>query len=395
MRRRRSWLARRGLLAGGGAVVAASAGCVGYGLLAEPQPIDVAARSDNMPNQGGWDTPLPNPVLPAGSLHPRALWNDPMLMIEGGRYVMWLTTSIRTPFRPPIVPFRAVSDDRGRTWRLDPQGPVAMPDGTRFVNVETPSVVRFRGRYHMYFSGIYPDARPALMAVGHAVSDDGVSWRVDRDPVISETGRASDWNGVLVGEPGAIVRGDEIFVYFSAVGARASGNPPQDQTIGLARTRDGTSFGPPQRVLAQAAAYPPERGFCGYSTPYPFELDGRVHLMMDVALNDRAANPEWQQVALHHAVSTTDGVGGWVQDERPIFTRNDFPHTLGGIIGPAVLIDEGKVKLWFGGHAPASHFGPLVRRGYSGPEFGINYAERSLESFRASRDRTLRAAGST
>ena len=375
--RRRPWLRRT--LIGAGLLLAA--GCAALVLMAKPAEIDVASRPDNIPSQGGWETPLPNPVLKAGDLFPRAVWNDPTLMKEDGQYVMWMTTSIETPFKPPIVPFRAVSPD-GVSWRLDPPTPVAMPTGTRFVSIETPSVVRFRGQYHMYFSGIYRDNKPTLMAIGHAVSPDGKTWTVSEGPVIQETGKPQDWNGFLVGEPGAIVRGDEIFVYFSAVGARASGQPPQDQTIGLARTRDGEQFGPPVKVLAQAGIYPPEKGFAGYSTPSPFELDGKVHLLVDVALNQRGASPEWQQVALHHAVSMTDGTGAWVQDAQPIFTRNSFPHTLGEVIGPSALVDGGMLKIWFGGHVPVSHLGPLVSRGYKGSEFGINFAQKSLSAFR-------------
>jgi hypothetical protein len=233
----------------------------------------------------------------------------------------------------------------------------------------------------MYFSGIYPDAKPTIMAVGHAVSEDGKAWEVSPAPVISETGHPADWNGVLVGEPGAIVRGDEIFVYFSAVAARASGVPPPEQTIGLAKTRDGEHFGPAKKVLSQSTLYPPELGFAGYSTPSAFELDGRVHLLYDVAVSIAGGHPDWQQVAIHHAVSTSDGQGDFVQDDKPIVTRNSQVWTQGEVIGPAALIDEGKIKIWFGGHAPISRFGPLVQRGYKGNEFGINYLEKDLDAF--------------
>ena len=378
LRRRRRRMLRRTLLVGGPLFAVSSFGAC---FLDPPEDIDISQRPDNMPTQTGWETPLANPVLEAGDLNPRALWNDPTLLIENGQYVIWMTTSIETPFKPPIVPFRAVSDDRGKNWRLDPPTPVAMPTGTPFVSLETPSVVRFRGMYHMYFSGMYRDGESALMAIGHAVSPDGKTWRVSPEPVISETGRATDWNGVLVGEPGAIVRGDQIFVYFSAVAARASGVPPQDQTIGLATTVDGEHFGPATRVLAQASTYAPEVGFAGYSTPSPFELDGKVHLLVDVVLSRRDQHPEWQQVALHHAYSTTDGRGSFLQDDKPIFTRNSFPWTNGEVIGPSALVDEGMVKIWFGGHVPVSQLGPLVRRDYKGSEFGINFVQKPVAAF--------------
>lgn len=384
MRRRSRGSRRRRLVFRlvGGAVILLVVGCIGIKLIAGPEVIDVAARPDNLPVQDGWRTPLPNPVLPAGSLYPRALWNDPTLLKEGDQYVMWMTTSIETPFKPPIVPFRAVSDDHGKTWRLDPPTPVALPAGTQFVNIETPSVVKFHGQYHMFFSGIYPSGKPTLMAVGHAVSADGKTWKVSPDPVLVQSEHIQDWNGFLVGEPGAIVQGDSIFVYFSAVGARVGGVPEQDQSIGLAITKDGEHFGPQKRVLVQAPIYPPEKGFAGYSTPSPFELNGRVHLLFDVVTSIKGNNPDWQQVALHHAYSTTDGTGDFVQDALPIFTRNSFPWTQGEIIGPSALVDDGKVKIWFGGHVTIGNLGPLIRRGYSGNEFGINYAEKDVAAFK-------------
>jgi predicted GH43/DUF377 family glycosyl hydrolase len=343
------------------------------------EPEDYSKRPDRIASQG-WATPLPNPVLKAGDLRHQALWNDPSVLKEDGRYVMYMTTSVDEPFKPPILPFRAVSPD-GITWKLDPETPVAEAKGTRFVSVETPSVVKFQGEYHMFFSGIYPAGGPAMMAIGHAVSADGVHWQVSPDPVISSTGHPSDWNGVLVGEPGAIVRGDEIFVYFSAVGARASGHPPQYQTIGLAKTRDGEHFTPSMKVLEQGSVYPPDKGFAGYTCPQPFELNGKVHLLYVVALDLPNARPEWQQVALHHAVSLTDGQGDFVQDDKPIFTRNDFPWTMGEVDGPTALVDDGQVKLWFGGHVPVSALGPLVQHDFSGPDFGIDFATRSVADF--------------
>ncbi|MBV8594340.1 MAG: hypothetical protein JOZ27_08585 [Caulobacteraceae bacterium] len=240
-------------------------------------------RPDRMATQDGWVQPFKNPVIPAGSLRAQGLWNDPDVLKDDGRYVMYLTSSVAEPFKPPIVPFRAVSLD-GINWRLNPKEPVVMPAGTPFVSVETPSVVKFHGAYHMFFTGVYPESRQGVMAVGHAQSADGIHWTVTPRPVISPTLDPRDWNGFLVSEPGAIVRNDEIFVYFCALRARPGGRPPQDQSIGLAKTSDGVTFGPAVKVLSQSALYPPEKGFAGYSTPQPFELDGRVHLLYDVIL---------------------------------------------------------------------------------------------------------------
>jgi hypothetical protein len=338
-----------------------------------------AERAAPLPQrQGGW-VAAADPVLRAGDLRERGLWNDPSVLKVDGRYVMYLTTSVDRPFRPPVLPFRAVSAD-GLNWRLEPQTPLIQAAGTAFVSIETPSVVRFRGRYHMFFTGVFARAEPAPMAIGHAVSDDGVRWRVSPQPVIAATGRIGDWNGYLVGEPGAVVLGDEMLVYFSAVGARPDGFPPQVQTIGLARTSDGERFSAPVRVLSQSALYPPSAGFAGYSTPAALLLNGKVHLFYDVALYRRDGDPDWQQVALHHAVSA-DGEHGFVQDSRPIFTRDDFRWTSGEILAPSPLVDRGAVRMWFAGHVRRDQLGPLIGRGVAGPEFGIGHASRPVAGF--------------
>ena len=219
------------------------------------------------------------------------------------------------------------------------------------------------------------------MSIGHASSSDGIHWSVSPAPVLTATGRPSDWNGVLVAEPGAVVHNDRILVYFSALAARPGGRPPQLQTIGLAVTADGEHFSTPVQVMGQSALYPPEMGYAGYSTPAAYEANGQIHLVYDVALFKDHGNPDWQQVALHHAVATGDGETEFVQDPAPIFTRDDFPWASGEILAPAALVDDGRVKLWFAGHVPPAELGPLIRNGFAGPDFGIGYAEKSLTAF--------------
>lgn len=345
------------------------------GKAAAPAPVP----ADDLGRQSGWTAHPANPVIRAGDLRDKGLWNDPSVIFEDGRYVIYMTTSVEAPFKPPILPFRATSDD-GVRWTLDSATPLLRAEGTDFVSIETPSVVTFQGRRHMFFTGVLRQPASAPMAVGHAVSDDGVRWTASPHPVIAATGVASDWNGYLVGEPGALVVGDELFVYFSAVGARPGGQPPQIQTIGLARSIDGERFSLPTQVLAQAPLYAPQKGYAGYSTPAPFILKDRVHLLFDVARHQAGANPEWSQVALHHAVSNDGGLS-FAQDDKPIFGRGDFPWASGEILAPAVLVQGDEVKMWFAGHVRREDLAPLIRRGFKGPEFGIGLATRKTSEF--------------
>ncbi len=330
-----------------------------------------AGGGEPLTTQEGWSFDAA-PVIKAGDLRRRGVWNDPCVLREGQGYVMYLTSSTGEPFKPPVQPFRAVSAD-GKSWRLEPETPLLSPQGTEFVSIETPTVVRFKGAYHMYFTGVYPEGSVPSMAIGHATSPDGVTWTLDRSgqPVIRATGSVMDWNGFLVAEPGAVVRYDRLYLYFTAMGGRAGGNPPQVQVIALATSDDGTTFDEPRSVLGQSSLYPPTRGYVGYSTPSAVWHDGKVHLFYDVAHHDANANPQWAQVALHHAVSE-DGAS-FQEDAAPILTRERLGFAKGEVLGPSAIIEGDSVNLWFQGHAGAGEFiGEFLLLGRT-EKFGIRF----------------------
>ena len=167
------------------------------------------------PRQAQWVQHPDNPIVRAGDLIDKGLWADPSVLKEDGRYVMFMTSSTKEPFKPPILTFRAVSDD-GLRWRLDPPRPLMDASGTPFVSIETPSVIRFRGRYHLYYTGIHPSGHLRVMEVGHASSPDGIHWTKTPRPVITSSGKVAEWTGYAVAEPGAIVYRDKVYLYFVA-----------------------------------------------------------------------------------------------------------------------------------------------------------------------------------
>lgn len=324
-----------------------------------------------------WSMPAANPIIQAGDMREKGIWNDPSVVrLDDGLYAMYLTTSTVEPFKPPILPFRALSKD-GLSWRLDPPGPLLQPVAP-YINIETPSVVRFKGKWHMYYMGVMPPGSVPASHIGHAVSDDGIRWR--HDPagtrVIAATGKVTDWNGFLVSEPGAVVYKDRIYVYFAALGARPGLKPPQLSTIGLATSADGTHFDEPRRVLsADESIFPPAKGYAGYATVSAVVDQGRMHLFYNVVSNPKLSGSDVEQVALHHS-SSADGETGWRQDPRPIFDRSDFDWTDGGgIISPSVIIENGKARMWFAGHMSKSSFVKLMLGGWKGRQFGVGYAE--------------------
>ena len=328
----------------------------------------------------GWHVAPNNPIIKAGDLMEKGLWNDPSVLIENNRYTMYLTSSSpQAPFNPPILPFRAVSKD-GLNWSLDPKKPLMDVSGTPFVSIETPSVIKINGVYHMYYTGVYPAGSAAPYAVGHAVSNNGINWKKDAKPVLTATGKVSDWNGFLVGEPGAVVYNNKIYVYFSAVAQTPEKSP--SQTIGVAVSSDGTNFEKPRIAISQSNLYPTTKTFCGYSTPAALVYNGRIHLFYDVATFNKNADPNWQQTAIHHAVSYDEGKS-FYQDNAPIFTRNQFDWTQGEIRAPFPLVDGNKLDLWFAGNTRIPDLRPMIINGIKGRQFGIGYASISLSEFNA------------
>lgn len=326
-----------------------------------------------------WQVHPGNPIVAAGALRDKAIWNDPcVLRLEDGSYVMYLTSSVKEPFKPPILPFRALSRD-GISWRLDPAEPVLDTTGTPYVTIETPSVVRHNGKWHMYFMGVMPPGSVPASHVGHAVSEDGIRWRMGSQRLIAASGKVEDWNGFLVSEPGAVVFRNRVYLYFHALGARPGLKPPQLSTIGLAISEDGERFGAARRVLAQdEQVFPPSRGWAGYATVSGLVHQNRMHLFYGVVANPKLSGSDIAQAALHHAVSD-DGETNWRHDPQPIFTREDFDWTEGGIIGPTALVEGGRLRLWFAGHMPPLSFVRLAWGGWKGRQFGIGYAEAPVE----------------
>lgn len=333
--------------------------------------------------QTHWAVHAGNPIVRAGDFIDKGLWADPSVLKVGEQYVMYMTSSTEEPFKPPILTFRAVSDD-GIRWRLEPKTPLMDASGTPFVSIETPSVIRYRGRYHLYYTGIHPAGKIPVMEIGHAVSDDGIRWTKTPRPVITSSGNVHEWTGYAVAEPGAIVYRDKVYLYFVALGARPGGGPPpQLQSIGLAISDDGQTFSEPRVVLRQTARYPPEQGYPGYSTPSAVVDGDTIHLFYDVVHFDKNARPDWRQVALQNAVSTDGGLS-FVEHQGPMLRRDDFDWTLDGeVSGPAALIDGDQMRVWYGGHVGYSRLAPMVQRGWKGPEFGIGTMSTDLARLRA------------
>jgi len=340
----------------------------------------VASPVDELSCQGGWTASMPSPCIALGDLAPFATWNDPCVVKDGGRFVMFLTRSA-APGKTPVRPFRATSTD-GLAWTLDPPTPLlepGPPGAFDAMSVETPSVVRFGGLWHLYYTAVKSGLGGPL-AIGHAVSADGIHWEKSaRNPSLAPSPIDGTFDAMHVAEPAALVREGQVYLYFTAVEAKADRFPPARRVIALAKSADGAAFSPPKIVLRQGAAYPPSSGFDGYSTPAAAVVSGRVHLFYDIGYFDPAAERKWTQVALHHA-SSPDGEGAWVEDAKPIFTRRSFPWTAMEIRSPAPIVDDQTLYLYFAGNDFPAAFIPEVRLAGRTERFGIGRAALPIQN---------------
>ncbi len=289
------------------------------------------------------------------------LKTDPAVLRDGSGYVMYYGGN-RTGGGQEI--YRATSQD-GRTWsrqgrpvlRLGPRGSW---DGG---DVETPTVVKVGGVYHLYYCGRAvaddPDewSRQTAYQIGHATSTDGVNWTKDpANPVIRLGNRGrNDWNWAAAAEPSVIYdeQQRQFRLYYVGINVLGSGAHAH---IGLATSADGSSF--QNHRGNPVIASDPRRAtgdFNGFYTPAVVR-DGtgyRIFYVTDT-WNHQPSGPI-------RMGSSPDGLT-WKLDERTL-AKKGGGWKKHGVFAPSVLVDGDALHLWYTGFAYTN-----------APNFGIGYA---------------------
>jgi predicted GH43/DUF377 family glycosyl hydrolase len=327
------------------AVLALAASCGGESGTNSGQTAD-ASKISSACFQGGT-----TPELQIGSGFPGADWNDPHVIKVGAQYWMYASSNLglSVPAPNPVQIYRFTSSD-AVSWTLDPVTPVltvAVGQWDEGGN-ETPAVVSFGGKYHMFWTG-YPDAWPNLNAfnfkIGHATSADGIAWTKDASFLLEPSGVSGSFDEFIVGEPGPVVFNNTLYLYFTTAGVDTALGASL-QVIGVTTSTDGTIWSTPALAFKpDQTVYPRGSDWVGYSTPNAVVIDGKVHVFVDVA-NDGSGM--WVQEALHHA-SSADGLTGWTQDAAPLRRLTDFAWTAREIRSPAAFLDGTTLRLYFAG----------------------------------------------
>jgi hypothetical protein len=293
----------------------------------------------------------PEPIIRYADGFANASWNDPTILKQDGQYIMYITSASGFVLsnENTVKVYRQVSPD-GYNWTLSPTTPVleAEPKTYYAGGTETPSVVIKNGVYHMYLTCYPPGNHSDEFVIGHAVSDNGIDWTMDQQPVLESDGSETLY-GELVGEPGAILFNDSIYVFFTA-GGIIGGIP--SQSIGLIKSADGTNFNTPEvAVTMPTSIYPVEENYWGLSTPSALAINDSIYVFTDVA---QIINGNWTQVALHQ-FKTIGNSGVWYHDDAPIHTKADFDWTNGEYLSEIrsitpFLEDDGLLRIWYAGN---------------------------------------------
>lgn len=290
----------------------------------------------------------PTPLMKSGDYFSGSNWNDPHVLKVGKQY--WMYASSGTG-NGEVAIYRFITSDLTSAWKLSPKTPVftkgAGPTDWDSQAVETPSVVSFKNKYYLFYTGYTNQSDVKTYKIGYATSTDGINWtrapNVYLAPTDPNGSPNNQFNQYAVAEPGAVVFNNKIYVYFSAVGANSSVQTTL-QTIGLITTSDGVSWSSVQQVLLpDQSIYPRSQHWTGYSTPHAAVINSQMHLFFDVA-NDALS---WTQLRLHHAVST-DGINAWIQDQSATLGTSQFNWASREVRAPAVFLEGSSLHYWFG-----------------------------------------------
>jgi hypothetical protein len=304
-----------------------------------------------------------NPIIgPDNELYTGSTWGDPTVLKVGDEFIMYASSSAYSDPEDPsgtwdqdIKIYRLTSPD-GKAWTLNPTAAVfeKSASGWDKKSVETPSVVYYQEKYHLFYTG-YPIAfdDPFAYRIGHATSSDGITWEretPENTPLLNPSDPTNltpqiTFDQWIVAEPGAVVFNDKIHLYFAATGSNLEVGSTAD-VVGLSIYDGDTETWSTQKEVmrAEQTTYPRTSNIKGFSTPSATVLDNKVHLFETVV-----TDTPFNHFKIHHAYSS-DGETNWVQDTTHIIEKSEFTWHGNDLVGPTALLDGNTVYLWYGGN---------------------------------------------
>ena len=274
----------------------------------------------------GWGAPY-EPIFPKGF----RVCQDAFVLKQDGVYKMWFSWADAR-----LIAY-AQSDD-GLKWEY-PSVVLPALTGSTWEGHEVcrPCVVFKDGRYHMWYTGkMYPTEFSAASSyIGYATSEDGLVWERRPEPVLTPQeaweGRGVTYSHVLWDED------EQLFkMWYSA------GEIREADAIGYATSMDGIHwrrFGQNPILTKRDGRY--------------FEVakvEGSFIVRQDGYYYMFYMGVDGDSITCVGLARSKDGITNWARHpSNPIYAATDGAWDWLGVRGPSVLVEDGRVRMWYTG----------------------------------------------
>ena len=274
----------------------------------------------------GWSV-LHEPIMPKGF---RTL-QDAFVLKENDIYKMWFSWSDAR-----LIAYCESTD--GLNWSYPT---VVLPalTGSRWEGheVKRPCIIKQGDTYHMWYTGaMFPtEFSNASSCIGYASSKDGIVWERLPEPVMrpeeSWEGRALTYSHVIWDEEEQLYK-----MWYSA------GEYRECDAIGYATSRDGIHW----RKHGQNPVFTHRDGryfeVSKVVGSYIIRQDGWYYMFY--------MGVDGDGITCIGLAKSRNGIDNWIRHQsNPVYAATDGSWDWLGIRGPSIMIDDGKIKMWYTG----------------------------------------------
>ena len=301
-------------------------------------------------SQTNWSKYPGNPVMePDQDWETRVIAPNAVLY-DNEQYHMWYTAGEFPALGGELSIGHAVSDD-GLSWTKDEVNPVfTRGDGVAWddKSVYKAAVLKIDSTYHMWYTGYSNEG--GIIGIGHATSDDGLEWNRDDSQPVLTVGTSGEWDDSRVAHPTVVHDGSIFHMWYA--GYKGDGSTIE---LGHATSADGSVWtkDPQNPVISYDV-----EGWDNPQLDYPF------------AIYDGAEFHIWYNGGgfLGWDIGYAKSVDGtnWDKHPDPLLTRGDTGAWDSRYLSMPVVLHDAiaqKYRMWYRGESIENTKG------------GIGYAE--------------------
>lgn len=271
------------------------------------------------------------------------LAGDPSILKDGSTYRIFCTGLDKAIMGGGMC--EATSTD-GFTWTLAPKGNTTTGLGlvlrgrsnTWEHQLETANAIKQGSTYFLYYSA-YPQVgwptNPGQLGV--ATSTDGINFaRIGTTPILAPTRNGYDTNGLY--SPSVIYDNNQFVMVYAGHCYASYKVVPGIRVMGATSTNGKTWTKRSQPVLSPSSQRPWMVN--GVAEPCMIKDGSTYYLFFTGGLGDN----ESRVIGLGRSASPW---GPWDIRPDPVLTGTPGHFDASGVLAPSVLIENGKVKMWY------------------------------------------------